>query len=467
MTERSTSVKRLAALSAALAIALGACGTAAPPSAPPAASSSQAAATASAAAVESVSPTVDPATVTGDITVSLWDYGNPDSKTWLADFNKVYPNVHVELKNVDLNAYRQALQLQLTSGQTSDIVQLYESDTPQYKDVLEDLEPYAVKTWGADWKSKFAPGALDQQIIDGKVVGMPQYLAGPGSLFYSQEVFDKLGLKPPTTYAELKDVATKLKAAGLQALALGVKDGWIDTYVYRIIALQADAKAQAEAAQCKRPWTDPALVKAMQVWSDLFTDGILSKDQLAQAQYPDAVDALTTQKAGTLFNGTWHNQTLTNAGYKVYIDGRTLPDPSHQYVLRSTNFPAVIDGAKPVYALGTHGWGINPQSTNKDAAWAFIAWYVSEPGQKWIADSTYIPVWAGMAPSYTDVITPDQVNDIKTQTDYIQTGGGYVGPTLILTGEQTNALTDALQGVATGAQTPDAAMAAVQAASGC
>jgi raffinose/stachyose/melibiose transport system substrate-binding protein len=412
-------------------------------------------------------PAADPTEISGEITVSLWDYGYPDPEAWLEDFNSVYPNVTVNLQNVDLTQYRQGLLLGLSSGTAADVVQLYESDIPQYQDVLEDLEPYAQQSWGEDWRSQFATGALDQMIVEDKVVAMPQYLAGPGSLFYNVGIFDELGLEPPTTYDELRDVAQTLRDNGYQALAHGARDAAFNQLFYRVLALQTSGEAQYEAATCQRPWTDDGLVEAMRLWGALFEDGVMSRDQLAQAQYPDAVDAFTTQQAGMLFNGTWHNFSMTEAGYQTYIDGRELPDPDQQYIWQPVAFPLLADGGTSQYAIGTHGWGISPESQNKEAAWAFVSWYSGQEGQEWIARSTYIPVMQGMEPDYSEVIDPEQADALREQTEYILEGEGYGGASAILNGQADSALADALAAVAAGTQTPEQAMESVEANSGC
>jgi raffinose/stachyose/melibiose transport system substrate-binding protein len=461
MTERSTSARRLAGLAAALAIAVSACGTASTPAAsqPPASAS---------AAPETAAPTVDPASIEGKINVSLWDYGNNDSEGWIGEFNETYPNVTVNLTNVDLTTYRQGLLLSLSSGTAADVVQLYESDTPQYVVVLEDLTPYAERTWGSDWQSEFAAGALDQQIIDGKLMGLPQYLAGPGSLFYNVDVFEKVGATVPTNYQELVDASKKLRDGGYQALGLGAKDSWINTYVYRTLAMQVAPGVQDAAAKCEASWTDPGLVATMALWKRFFDDGILGQDQFAEAQYPDAVNKHISGQSGMLFNGTWHNFTMTNVGYDLYENADATPGKDKKYIWLPIDFPIVNDAGNPaLYALGTHGWGIPKSTENKDAAWAFISWYASPAGQKWIAKAAYIPINAGGSPDLSDVVDPTQVAALEAQTEYVLSGGGYGGPTLILNGDQATALGDAMAAVATGTQMPEEAMAAVQAASGC
>ncbi len=48
---------------------------------------------------------------------------------------------------------------------------------------------------------------------DGKLYGLPMQ-AQMYVLAYREDVFDKLGLKPPTTFAEMRDVAGRIQQAG-------------------------------------------------------------------------------------------------------------------------------------------------------------------------------------------------------------------------------------------------------------
>jgi raffinose/stachyose/melibiose transport system substrate-binding protein len=60
----------------------------------------------------------------------------------------------------------------------------------------------------------------------GKVYGVPSGTAMGGGILYNRKVYDQLGLKPPTTWAEFMANNDKIKAAGITPVISTFKDTW-------------------------------------------------------------------------------------------------------------------------------------------------------------------------------------------------------------------------------------------------
>ncbi|TMR11524.1 extracellular solute-binding protein [Nonomuraea turkmeniaca] len=60
----------------------------------------------------------------------------------------------------------------------------------------------------------------------GKVYGVPSGTAMGGGILYNRKVYDKLGLKAPTTWAEFMANNDKIKAAGITPVISTFKDTW-------------------------------------------------------------------------------------------------------------------------------------------------------------------------------------------------------------------------------------------------
>src|SRR5690349_14525222 len=72
-------------------------------------------------------------------------------------------------------------------------------------------------------KKDMYPSALpDLKGPDGKMVGLP-YFSGVEGFFYNAAMFDKAGLNPPTTWAELIDAARQLKSKGIAPVPFAPK----------------------------------------------------------------------------------------------------------------------------------------------------------------------------------------------------------------------------------------------------
>jgi raffinose/stachyose/melibiose transport system substrate-binding protein len=66
----------------------------------------------------------------------------------------------------------------------------------------------------------------ENQTLNGKIYGIPWGSTGMMGVFYNKEVFEKAGVQPPKNYADLLNIAGKIKAAGLIPFYEGVKDAW-------------------------------------------------------------------------------------------------------------------------------------------------------------------------------------------------------------------------------------------------
>jgi sorbitol/mannitol transport system substrate-binding protein len=98
---------------------------------------------------------------------------------------------------------------------TYDIVETYSFVVPQYASQQKLLPLDDLLT---EFDQKYALGEINEDMrkamsFDGKLYGLPMQ-AQMYVMAYRKDVFDQLGLQPPTTFAELRDVAAKIQQAG-------------------------------------------------------------------------------------------------------------------------------------------------------------------------------------------------------------------------------------------------------------
>ena len=110
---------------------------------------------------------------------------------------------------------QRAVQSLSGSSASYDVIEQFGTVYPLYADrgwtvPLDDF----LKADGSRYKiDQIAPALLKAHQYDGKQYGLPTYWS-VNQLVYRKDVFDKLGLKPPTTFAEMRDVAQKIQDAG-------------------------------------------------------------------------------------------------------------------------------------------------------------------------------------------------------------------------------------------------------------
>jgi len=187
-------------------------------------------------------------------------------------------------------------------------------------------------------KSALGEATLSAFSIDGKVYGMPSAVL-PGGIYYSKDLFEQAGItETPTTMDELSDAVDKLKAAGIEPIALGAKDAWPAAHWYYFFGLrECSQDAIADAAKTMT-FDDPCWEKAGQDLADFagtepFNDGYLTTT--AQQGAGSSAGLLANHQAAMELMGAWEPGVVASL----------TPDEQPLADLGWFPFPAV-DGGK-------------------------------------------------------------------------------------------------------------------------
>ncbi|HEY9371617.1 sugar ABC transporter substrate-binding protein [Streptomyces sp.] len=145
----------------------------------------------------------------GKVTVWAWE---PTLKKVAEDFEKKYPKVDVELVNAGTGDKQYtALQNAISAGSGApDVAQIEYYALGQFAIAhsVENLAPLGAS--GLD--KTFTPGPWNAVSEDKAVYALPMD-SGPMALFYNKKVFDKHGVKVPTTWDEYVEAARALHKA--------------------------------------------------------------------------------------------------------------------------------------------------------------------------------------------------------------------------------------------------------------
>src|SRR5690349_11006111 len=192
----------------------------------------------------------DPANVSGDITVLTHKTdlaGNGTLDRYAAEFNKLYPNVHVKFEAIV--AYETDVKVRMNSD--------------KYGDVL--MIPAAIPL--SDYPKFFAPlgstGELSQKYrfmentsYNGQVYGIPTN-GNANGLVYNKAVWKQAGIeKWPTSYdeflADLQAIKDKTQATPLYTI---YHEGWpMTAWQYNVGSGSCDTKANDNLATDTAPW---------------------------------------------------------------------------------------------------------------------------------------------------------------------------------------------------------------------
>lgn len=229
--------------------------------------------------------------------------------------------------------------------------------------ILEPLNQYTDEwdEWG-----NFTKEYVDMFTKDGKVYGVPNQVA-PMLFGYNKALFEEAGIKePPKTWDEAVEVAKKIndpdnQVAGYATLAAEWTEWFFQYYVWQA---GGDLTKENEDGTAELTFTDPAVIKAVEYYQKLKSEGVLQSD--LTLKFSDLVTNFGLGKIGMMpFAGDWVSEAITK-GIDPDDIGLCLP-------------PAGPSG-KQTTAIGGDCWVINAKAdqAKKDAAWEYIKYYTGK-----------------------------------------------------------------------------------------
>lgn len=308
---------------------------------------------------------VDPKTITGEVNYATYNWDLDGAKKSIAEFNKVYPNVKVNVAGFDgdLNAY---LTAQAASSKLPDVVYGWENlNFPISQGWVKPLDEFLAK----DPEAK----NLDSNIMNtykfkDKTYAVPMDLQF-SAILVNLDLVDQLNMDKPEytwTIDQFKDLAKKAttdKTSGINHL-YDFDDFMTAMYSKTLGQRGFDAKTG------QFNLTDGSWVKAVNltkelkavpglVSDDLKNDALTKagKEDDYQKKFGKDADALRESKDLFGFHGTWDYSWIKTMNYKY--DFYPLPqDPSVGY----------REGvhADQAYMLSN--------AKSPDAAYAFLKW---------------------------------------------------------------------------------------------
>lgn len=306
-----------------------------------------------------------------DKTFNIWWFEDPASSqgvTWtkaLDEFKTKHPEVTVNFQQKTFAQLQASGSMILNSDQAPDVLEYNKGNATAglvaSQGLLTSLDDaYTAQGWdkilneGDVVLSKYD----DKGIYgSGSIWGISTY-GEYVSAFYNIDMFEKAGLKVPTTMDELVADFEAFKAQGITPLALG----GADTSGQHVLASLAYSKADDTWVQnyqgLKAPLDTAPYLYAAQTMVDWVNKGYVSKDSTGMKD-PDAALQFTSGKAPIYISGTWNLGTFSS----------TIKDFKWGQFLLPT----------PKYSVGSTGnlWVVPKGSKNPDLAAEWISLLLS------------------------------------------------------------------------------------------
>ncbi|BCB76480.1 ABC transporter substrate-binding protein [Phytohabitans flavus] len=245
----------------------------------------------------------------------------------------------------------------VAAGKQADIVHINPVDKPLTwidNSVVVPVESY-VDEWGL--RDRLTAGAIDEWTrADGKMQGFP-FEGYQWPIWYNKTLLAKAGITdPPATVDQLLDAATKLRAAGIQPMAVGGNDWTGQKLFFQIIQsyLSADAAKEAFA---KGGWCgNPSLMKGIELFTSL-RDAKVFGDNAEGFTAQSMVADFFGKKAAMMPAGTWEfAQVPKEMVGDIALGGMPLPSGATfakptAYEGTSNGFWVSQNGAKKLDAV--------------------------------------------------------------------------------------------------------------------
>ncbi|TDQ00807.1 extracellular solute-binding protein [Labedaea rhizosphaerae] len=251
---------------------------------------------------------VDPATVKADLT--WWDTSDatneaPEFKKLIAQFNKTYPNVHVNYQSVPFgeaqNKFKNAAKAKSGAPDIlrADVGWVSEFASLGYLYNLDDTE--LVKD-----QQDFLPVPLASTKFNGKTYGVPQ-VTDSLALMYNKKLLQQAGVQPPKTWDEMVTASATIKQkTGKDGTFLNPAGYYLLPFIY------GEGGDLVDAQQKKIVVNAPEAVAGSKKAAELVKKPGFTKPPATDA-YNAMMTAFKSGKVAMIVNGPWELNNIKSA----------------------------------------------------------------------------------------------------------------------------------------------------------
>lgn len=336
-------------------------------------------------------------------TLTFWSWRTEDVAAYekfIAAFHAQNPDIDVEFTPYLNTEYNTIVATALQGGGGPDIVHLR---------AYGGMEPLAQAGLIVRLDDKVpALAAFDPGILlgatnraDGGVYGVP-FALQTVQVLYNVDIFERLGLSEPTTWAEFLAVGDALKASGIYALANGALEPWTLETLFGGVGptFYGGTEFFNEITGGQTDFTDPRFSAALDRMLDLRP---YMADNFMGVNYTDMQSLFAFEQAGMLIGGSYELGNLAQLNPALRVGSFAVPGD------------APDQGKVSYYVDGSYG--INAASPHQAEALRFIEFLATQEfGQMFTDELQQISAVPGAIPTsealsdmvamMTDVGTP-------------------------------------------------------------
>lgn len=239
-------------------------------------------------------------------------------KKLVAEFNKAHPGTEIVFRSISNASFFTVMRNAFTSNNPPEIFQ-HEGDNNLFQFVRENQVLPITDWWNQPGNGdRFTKGAPWESVTyKGEIYGIPLTINTTNEVYYNKKILSDHGIDPAqlTTWPDYMAAFAKLKAAGVTPVAYGNSEGWPGSqWFYNFLAKTTGAKKinQLIARNCGYKWTDPDVVQAAQLYTDISKQGYFSQGK-ASDDSNTAAAAFLGGKGAFYYMGNWLIQQIVDA----------------------------------------------------------------------------------------------------------------------------------------------------------
>jgi multiple sugar transport system substrate-binding protein len=221
----------------------------------------------------------------------------------IEQFKAKNPDVEIEFNVYDHESYKKSIRNWLTSA-SPDVVFWYVGNRMQQfvePGLLEDVS----EVFTPELKGQMDKSGLELVTIDGKQYGVP-YTYYQWGVYYRKDLLEQAGVTGvPATWEDFLAACEKIKASGIEPIAIGSKDlwptaGWFDYLNLRLNGLEFHNELMGGAV----PYTDDRVKAVFAKWQELLDKGYFVKNH-ASVSWQESQALLYQGKSAMMLIGNF------------------------------------------------------------------------------------------------------------------------------------------------------------------
>jgi multiple sugar transport system substrate-binding protein len=309
-------------------------------------------------------------------TISIW--ARDSQQGFMSELVKLYNanhKVQAKVTIIPASSFVQKLGTAASSGSGPDVSSIDLVYAPYFASAgaLEDITEMAD---ALPYKDALSPSHRRLSAYEDVTYALP-FTAEASAMYYNKDLFKKAGLdpeKPPTTFAEIRDAAKKIRALGSDYYGFTFAGACGGCNVFEFTPHVWASGGDVLSEDSKTATLDsPQVTDALQLYRDMWTDGSIpsaAKNDAGTQQIP----LFTSGKVGMTPLGAFAIPTMEKA--KVNFGVTPIPGK---------------DGSEGSFA-GGDVISVITGTKNEAGAKDFVKWATEEEAQSFLAKNGSVPV---------------------------------------------------------------------------